>query len=274
MTFTRALAALALVLAATSATAAVHRDVTDGTARFAVGTAAGRGPLIASPRVTAFGVGASAATQDAEAVEAVLGLDRSTRRVIQQGLRNEGFDAGTPDGLFGPRTRAAIRDWQTSRGATATGYLNGARGGASSSGRCPAARDVGGSPAGPGFRGRPERFARRFAEPPAPPVPTAVNCEEWNTEAYFEAATAEDVTACLAAGTDVAARDDGGITPLHWAAWNNENPAVLEALLAAGADLEARNDFGNTPLHNAARTNPAGRDRGIARSWREPGGTG
>ena len=126
MTFTRALAALALVLAATSATAAVHRDVTDGTARFAVGTAAGRGPLIASPRVTAFGVGASAATQDAEAVEAVLGLDRSTRRVIQQGLRNEGFDAGTPDGLFGPRTRAAIRDWQTSRGATATGYLNGA----------------------------------------------------------------------------------------------------------------------------------------------------
>ena len=29
-------------------------------------------------------------------------LDRSTRRLIQQGLRNEGFDPGTPDGLFGP----------------------------------------------------------------------------------------------------------------------------------------------------------------------------
>ena len=56
----------------------------------------------------------------------MLDLDRSTRRLIQQGLRNQGFDPGTPDGLFGPRTRAAIRDWQQSRGAWPTGYLNGA----------------------------------------------------------------------------------------------------------------------------------------------------
>ena len=60
------------------------------------------------------------------AVEASLALDRSTRRLIQHGLRNEGFDPGTPDGLFGPRTRAAIREWQRSRGATSTGYLTGA----------------------------------------------------------------------------------------------------------------------------------------------------
>ena len=60
------------------------------------------------------------------AVETSLALDRPTRRLIQQGLRNEGFDPGTPDGLFGPRTRAAIRDWQQSRGAPPTGYLNGA----------------------------------------------------------------------------------------------------------------------------------------------------
>ena len=66
------------------------------------------------------------AAQDSFAVEASLALDRSTRRLIQQGLRNEGFDAGTPDGLFGPRTRAAIRDWQQSRGASPTGYLNSA----------------------------------------------------------------------------------------------------------------------------------------------------
>ena len=31
-----------------------------------------------------------------------------------------------PDGLFGPPTRAAIRDWQQSREAPPTGYLNGA----------------------------------------------------------------------------------------------------------------------------------------------------
>ena len=69
---------------------------------------------------------AATAAQDSSAVEASLALDRSTRRLIQQGLRNEGFDPGTPDGLFGPRTRAAIREWQQSRGASPTGYLTGA----------------------------------------------------------------------------------------------------------------------------------------------------
>ena len=68
----------------------------------------------------------AAAPQDPSVVERSLELQRSTRRLIQQGLRNEGFDPGTPDGLFGPRTRAAIRDWQESRGASPTGYLTGA----------------------------------------------------------------------------------------------------------------------------------------------------
>ena len=59
-------------------------------------------------------------------VEEGLGLDRSSRRQIQLGLQAGGFDPGGADGLFGPRTRAAIRGWQTSRGSRATGYLNGA----------------------------------------------------------------------------------------------------------------------------------------------------
>ena len=46
------------------------------------------------------------------------------RRLIQQGLANDGFDPGTPDGQFGPRTRAAIRAWQAARGAATTGYLD------------------------------------------------------------------------------------------------------------------------------------------------------
>ena len=59
-------------------------------------------------------------------VEEGLGLDRASRRGIQLGLRAGGFDVGGADGLFGPRTRAAIRGWQTSRGARATGYLDAA----------------------------------------------------------------------------------------------------------------------------------------------------
>ena len=58
------------------------------------------------------------------AVEEALRLDRPARRQIQRGLQAAGFDPGGADGLFGPRTRAAIRRWQTSRGARATGYLD------------------------------------------------------------------------------------------------------------------------------------------------------
>ena len=54
-----------------------------------------------------------------------LGLDRAARRQIQQGLQSAGFDPGGADGLFGPRTRAAIRGWQSSRGSRPTGYLDG-----------------------------------------------------------------------------------------------------------------------------------------------------
>ena len=57
-------------------------------------------------------------------VEEGLGLDRAARRQIQQGLQAGGFDPGGADGLFGPRTRAAIRRWQQSRGGRATGYLD------------------------------------------------------------------------------------------------------------------------------------------------------
>ena len=69
-------------------------------------------------------------------------------------------------------------------------------------------------------------------------------CDEWNTEVFFEAATVENVTACLEAGANVAARDEDKITPLHWAS----DPAVVEALLAGGADPMAQDQDGQTPL--------------------------
>ena len=60
-----------------------------------------------------------------QVIEEGLNLDRPPRRQIQQGLRAEGFDPGAADGVFGPRTRAAIRSWQSSRGTGSTGYLDG-----------------------------------------------------------------------------------------------------------------------------------------------------
>ena len=60
------------------------------------------------------------------AVESALGLDRSARRRVQRRLASAGFSPGPADGVFGPGTRAAIRRWQASRGALATGYLDAA----------------------------------------------------------------------------------------------------------------------------------------------------
>ena len=60
-----------------------------------------------------------------QVIEEGLNLNRLARRQIQQGLRAEGFDPGGADGVFGPRTRAAIRSWQSSRGTGPTGYLDG-----------------------------------------------------------------------------------------------------------------------------------------------------
>ena len=87
----------------------------------------------------------------------------------------------------------------------------------------------------------------------------AIDCTNWNSNEYFEAATAADVTDCLRSGADLEARTEDGLTPLHWAARFTDNPAVIAALVDAGADLKARTEDGLTPLHWAARftDNPA-----------------
>ena len=177
------------------------------------------------PRAPGFGATVATAAQDPSAVEAALGLDRPTRRLIQQGLRNEGFDAGEPDGLFGPRTRGAIRPWQEARGVLATGYLDdkqaellraaGVPPLSGSSERPPAA--VVESPSAPAEAatetprhaetepGRVQAVAQGSTEA-SPPVtetsnaPSPARCETWNSREFFETATVEEVAACLEGG--------------------------------------------------------------------------
>ncbi len=43
------------------------------------------------------------------------------RRALQQRLAALGYDIGTPDGVIGPKTNAAISAYQTSRGLPANG---------------------------------------------------------------------------------------------------------------------------------------------------------
>lgn len=82
-----------------------------------------------------------------------------------------------------------------------------------------------------------------------------VECADWNTHRYFQAATVEDVVTCLASGADPKARTVDGSTPLHLAAMSNENPAVISVLLKAGAAINARDGRYATPLHLAVMSN-------------------
>ena len=59
-----------------------------------------------------------------EPVESSLALDRSERRRIQRGLAALGFEPGPADGLFGSRTRLAVRSYQKEKGLAETGYLD------------------------------------------------------------------------------------------------------------------------------------------------------
>ena len=56
-------------------------------------------------------------------------------------------------------------------------------------------------------------------------------------------------------GINVRAKREDGNTPLHWAAWKNENPDIIAALIQAGADIHAKTNKGTTPLHRAAWKN-------------------
>jgi hypothetical protein len=56
-------------------------------------------------------------------VEAWLKLGPADFRVLQRALNTLGFNAGAEDGIFGPRSRAALKDFQSRMGQKRTGYL-------------------------------------------------------------------------------------------------------------------------------------------------------
>ena len=53
-------------------------------------------------------------------------LSRDERLRFQSALNRQGFDAGTPDGVLGRKTRAALRQYQKARGLPADGFATAA----------------------------------------------------------------------------------------------------------------------------------------------------
>ena len=55
---------------------------------------------------------------------AAVSLNPDQIRQLQQSLNDNGFDAGKVDGVFGPSTRAALRQFQSKAGLPPTGELD------------------------------------------------------------------------------------------------------------------------------------------------------
>ncbi|GEK66575.1 peptidoglycan-binding protein [Paracoccus denitrificans] len=66
----------------------------------------------------------------AELTENRLNLSRANRVAVQRRLNALGYSTGGADGIFGSRTRSAIRGWQQRNGYAVTGYLTSAQVGA------------------------------------------------------------------------------------------------------------------------------------------------
>ena len=102
--------------------------------------------------------------------------------------------------------------------------------------------------------------ACQIQNPSRGPSAAQLDCENWNTDEFFQAATGADVRRCLRTGAHANATDEHSITPLHRA----ESAAIVRLLIEAGADIHARNEHGATPLHEA-------NNAGIARALLDAG---
>ncbi len=94
---------------------------------------------------------------------------------------------------------------------------------------------------------------------------------------HVAAAIAEDrteVDALVASGADPNARDAGGCTPLHYAAYNNPVGEVAAALFEAGADPEACDGYGEKPLNYAVNAVNAAFIEAALDAGADPAGNG
>jgi peptidoglycan hydrolase-like protein with peptidoglycan-binding domain len=85
---------------------------------FAAGQGLGAGEYEAGK---ASGAGSAQMEETQQQRMAAHPLDDNQVRELQKILKGKGFDAGAVDGIIGPRTQQALRDFQKSEGLTASG---------------------------------------------------------------------------------------------------------------------------------------------------------
>jgi len=107
-------------------TAAVGENTADSYRAYLDAFPEGIYARVAKRRLEALDPGALLPAQKAQAIatENRLGLNGATRLLIENRLASLGFDTGLVDGNFDDQTRSAIEAFQTSKGMTATGYMD------------------------------------------------------------------------------------------------------------------------------------------------------
>lgn len=83
----------------------------------------GQNATVARERIARMEQG-DAQTEAWKAGEAALGMDATTRTLVETRLTNAGYKPGKVDGVFDANTRAALKAYQKAKGLPQTGYMN------------------------------------------------------------------------------------------------------------------------------------------------------
>ena len=189
------------------------------------------GPFYLTPDYPRAAPGSVLGRQQAQCV--LLNISAMVRTFSKSGRADR---VGTPKGLVGPRTRAAIRDWQQSRGASPTGHPELPRRPKLYPPSTPASRVGRGStrfPAGG------DRLAFGVA---------SHRCRRWKSTRRTPTTRRTPSWACAAA-TPVSVCCTGPRTPRHpFPRWNQENPQPTDTAAATRCDAAQNGGLTDRPL--------------------------
>ena len=164
---------------------------------------------------------------------------------VQKTLEELGYDPGLPDGIWGKKTTAAIKSFQSDNGLPATGQLDARTKALLNSKK-------------PSFRlSLIEAVKDNHIVTVKALLDAGADVNDRDTfgESLLHLAAVrgykEMSSMLIAGGADVDARDDRGLTPLHAAAWGGHRE-ILMLLLDKNVGINVRSTDGLTPLHMAA----------------------